>query len=116
MRGDAAENSIDRLGSQQLSADFQAGIDALRVFHRDLQVWIFDLLGSLHHRLHGVGVDLSAVLVELRAEIFLRLVVLAGSHNNGVFHRAHHNLRIDSLFPAHAFDDVVELTSHKKTI
>jgi len=40
-------------------------------------------------------------------QILLRLVVLAGGHDNGVFHRAHYNLRIQSLFPGSGRRSVV---------
>ena len=99
----------------EFATDLKAGIDFVRVFQRDLQVGIFHLLGRLYDGLHREGADLAAVFIQLRAEVFLRFVVLARRHDNGIFHRTHHNLRVNSLFTAHAFDDVVELASHKKS-
>ena len=89
------------------------GIHLARVVQRDLQQRIFHLLRRLHHRLHRVGADLAGFFVEFGAQVFLRLVVLARSHHNGIFHRAHHNLRINALFPAQRVDRVVKLTRHK---
>ena len=104
------------LGICKLSADFKRRIDLARVFHRDLQIRIFHLFRSLHHGLHRKGTDFAGVFVEFRAEIFLRLVVLARRHHNGVFDRADHNLRINPFFPAQCVNRVVKLASHKKTI
>ena len=114
LRRDASQNAFGHFRNLQLAADFERWIDLARIFQRDLQVRIFHLLRRLHHGLHRKGVDLSGFLVELGAQIFLRLVVLARGHNNGVFHRADHNLRINAFFPAECVDRVVELACHKK--
>src|SRR5215472_1222991 len=116
LSGDATENPVDLLGNQQFSADLKVRIQAVGIFQRDLQVGIFDLLRRLYDGLHREGADLAAVFVELRAEVLLRFVVLARRHDNGVFHRADHNLRVDSLFPTYTFDDVVKLASHKNQL
>ena len=100
-------------GNVQLSSDLDSGIDLARIINRDLQRRIFDLLGSLHNALHRKGADLARVFVELRAQVFLRLVVLARRDNNRVFHRADHNLRIDALLSAESVNCVVELACHK---
>ena len=114
--GNASENAFGDLRNLQLSANFQVGIDLARIFQCDLQVRIFHLLGSLHHSLYRKGMNLARFLVQLRAQILLRLVVLARSHNNGVFHRANYNLRINAFFPAQRVDSVVELTCHKSLL
>ena len=57
---DAPQNSIDRLRDQQLSADFEAGIDALRILHRDLQVRIFHLLRERRRRGRGTASSSSS--------------------------------------------------------
>ena len=74
---------------------------------------VFDLLRSLDDRAHRVGADLAALLVEFGAQVLLRLVILSGGHDDGIFHRAHHDLRIDALFPAQSVDYVVQFTRHK---
>ena len=113
LRSDAAENSLGDLGNSQLSTDLDGGIDFARVIDRDLEIGIFDLFRSFHDGLYGEGVDLAGFLVELGAEIFLRLVVFAGGDDDGVFHRTHYDLRINPFFPAQRVDSVVELTCHK---
>ena len=97
----------------QLAADLDVGIDLARVIQRDLQIGIFDLFRSFDDRLHRKRADLAGFLVQFGAQVFLRLVVLAGGDNDGVFHRADHNLRINTLFPAQRVDGVVELTCHR---
>ena len=101
--------------NQQLSARFCARVKLFRLFDGHLQVRILHLLGSLDNRLHRIRIDLAAIFVEHSAQVFLRLVVFARRHHNGVFNRAHHNLRINAFFPADPFDDVVKLTSHKNS-
>jgi len=96
-----------------LTADLQSGIGLPRILKCDLEIGIFHLLGSLDYGLHRERIDLSRVFVELGAEILLRLVVFAGGHDNGVFHRADYNLRINAFFPAQCVDRVVELACHK---
>ena len=79
----------------QLSADLDVGIDLARVFQRDLQNGILDLLRSLNHGLHRKRANLTRILVEFRTQIFLRLVVFTGRDHNRVFHRTDYDLRIN---------------------
>ena len=113
LRRDASQNSFGHFRNLEFAADFERRINLARIFQRDLQVGIFHLLRSLHHGLHRKGVDLAGFLIELGPQIFLRLVVLARSHDNGVFHRADYNLRINAFFPAECVDRVVKLACHK---
>ena len=115
LRGDAAQNSFGHLRDQQLAASFRARIQLARLLHRNLEIRVFDLLRTLNNGFHRIGIDLAALFVENCAEIFLRLVILPRRHDDRVLDRADHNLRVDSLFPAHALDDVVKLASHKKS-
>src|SRR5579862_2883761 len=116
LRSDASQNAVDRLRDQQLSADCETGIQLLCVFKGNLKIRILNLLGCLHNHLDYIGADLARVLVQPGTEIFLRFVVLARSHDNGIFHRADYNLRINPFFPAECIDRVVELAWHKKAI
>jgi hypothetical protein len=111
----ASEDSFRNFRNPQLPAHFQVRIALARIFQRDLQQRILHLLRSLHHRLHREGIDLAGLFIQLRAQVFLRLVVFARSHNNGIFHRANYNLRINPLLPAQRINRVVKLTSHRKT-
>ena len=104
------------LGNLQLAADFDVGIDLARIFQRDLQDGSSTCSGVSTIGLHRKGADLAGFLVEFGAQVFLRLVVLARGDNNGVFHRADYNLRINALFPAERVDRVVELTCHKYSV
>ena len=104
--------SVD-LGNEQFSAGFRVGIELASLIHRHLQIRIFNLLWILDDRLDRIGIDLAGILVEHRAQVFLGLVVLASRDDNGVFDRADHDLRVDSLFAADPFDDVVKLACHK---
>ncbi len=115
LRRNPTQNSFRHFRDEQLSAGFRARIQLPRLLHRHLQIRIFHLLRSLDDRLHRIGIDLAAIFVEHRAQVFLRLVVFARGHHNGVLDRAHYNLRINAFFPADPFDDVVKLTSHKKS-
>jgi len=110
---DAAKNSLGDLGNSQLSTDLDGGIDFSRVIDRNLEIGILDLFRGFHDRLDGEGMDLAGFLVELGAEIFLRLVVFAGGDDDGVFHGTHYNLRVNTFFPTQRVDGVVELTCHK---
>src|SRR5229473_3011316 len=113
LRCNASENSLGDLGNEQLAARFRVGIELASLVDRYLQVGILDLLGILDNRLDRVGVDLAALLVEHRAQIFLRLVVLASRDDDGVLDRANHDLRVDPLLAADPFDNVVKLACHK---
>ena len=115
LRGDAAEDAFGRFGDEQFSAGFGARIELTSLIDGDLKIGIFDLLRIFDDRLHRVSVDLAAVFIEDGAQVFLRLVVLARGDDDGVLYGADYNLGIDSLFAADAFDDVVELTCHKKS-
>src|SRR5208282_2155621 len=112
LRRNSPQN-IRSLVSAQLTADFGSRIDALGLIERDLQVGILDLLQVLNNRSHRVGANLAALLVQLGAQVLLRLVVLSGGHNNGILNRAHDNLRIDAFLPAQSVDYVVQFTRHK---
>ena len=112
LRRNPPQNSFRHFRDQQLSAHFRGRIQLPRLLHRYLQIRIFHLLRSLDDRLHRIRTDLAAVFVEHSAQVFLRLVVFARRHHNGVLNRAHHNPRINAFFPADPFDDVVKLTSH----
>src|SRR5580704_17667641 len=116
LRRDASQNSFGHFRDLQLTSDFEAGINLARIFQRDLQVRIFHLLRSFNHGLDRERIDLAGILVQLGAEILLRLVVLARRHHDGVFDRADYNLGIDTFLPAQCVNRVVELASHKKTI
>src|ERR1019366_1721130 len=109
------QNPFRHFLDRQRTARFRARIQLPRLLHRYLQIRIFHLLRILDDRLHRIRVDLAALFVEYRAQVFLRLVVLARGHHNGVLDRTHHNPRINAFFPADPFDDVVELTSHNRS-
>ena len=113
LRGNASENAFSLFRDLQLAADFSIRIGFSRVINRDLKIRIFNLLRSLDDALHRKSANLARIFVELRAQVFLGLVVLAGGDNNGVFHRTDYNLRIDSLFPAQRINRVIELACHK---
>src|SRR6185437_6375515 len=114
LRGDAAENSFGLFRNVQFPADLDIGINLARIIDRHLQSRIFDLLGRLYNAFHCEGADLSRVFIEMGAQVFLGLVVLAGGDNNRIFHRAHHNLRINALLSTESVNCVVELACHKK--
>src|SRR5215831_5639761 len=50
------------------------------------------------------------------AQVLLGLVVLACSHDNCVFYRADHNLRINALLSAESVNCVVELACHNSVL
>ena len=56
---------------------------------------------------------MAGFLVEFRAQVLLRLVVLSGGDDDGIFHRAHDDVRIDAFFTAQSIDHVVQFTCHK---
>src|SRR4051794_25038130 len=60
--------------------------------------------------------DLAGFFIQLGAQVFLRLVVLARGDDDRVFHRTDHNLRINPLFPAQGVNRVVKLTCHMNRI
>src|SRR5512143_3682225 len=99
----ATEDSLRNFRDQQFAAEFCVGIELASLIDRDLQVGIFNLLGSLHDRFDRVGIDLAAVFVEHGPQVFLRLIVLAGGDDNGILDRADHNARIDALLTADPF-------------
>src|SRR6266436_1738810 len=111
---DAAEDAFGHFRNLQLPAHFDVRVQLASVFEGHLQDRILHLLGILDHGLDRECTDLAGVLVQFGPEVFLRLVVLAGSHHNGVFHRTDHNLRINPFFPAQRVDRVIELTCHIK--
>ncbi len=111
MRCNAAQY-IGRLRNVNLATDFSIRIDLLRIHERHLRQRILQGLWTFHNRLDRECPDLSTVLVEHCAQVLLRLVVLARSDNNRVFHRAHYYLRIDSLFPADRVYRVIKLACH----
>ena len=111
LRRNAAQN-VGRFIGAQLAAHLSVGIDSPSVFHRDLQVGIFHQLRRLHDALHRIGANLAGFLVQFGAQGFLGLVVLARGDNNGIFHRADHDLGINALLPAQRVDYVVEFTRH----
>ena len=113
LRRNASQNAFGLLVDLQLAAQLDVGIDLARVVQRDLQDGILDLLRSLDNRLHRESADLAGFLVQFGAQVFLRLVILARGDNNGIFHRADDNLRINAFFPAQRVDRVVELTCHR---
>ncbi len=113
LRCNASKDAFGGFRDKQFSACFRIRIELACLFNRYLQVRVFDLLGILDDRLDCVGVDLAAILVEHGAQIFLRLVVLAGCDDNCVLDRADHDLRVDPLLAADPFDNVVELACHK---
>ena len=99
LRGDAPQ-SFGGLEEADLAANLGIGVDLARIFQRDFQLRIFDIVIGRKNAFDRVDPDTSAVLVELAPQILLALVFFASSGNNGIFHRAHHNLRIDSFFAA----------------
>ena len=112
LRCNPPQNPFRHFRDQQFSARFCARIQLPRLLHGYLKIRIFHLLRILDDRLHRIRADLAALFVEHRAQVFLRLVVFARGHHNGVLDRAYHNLRINALLPADPFDNVVKLTSH----
>ena len=112
LRRNAPQN-VGRLIGAQLAADLGRGIDALGIVQRDLGDGIFDLVGVFDDRPDRVGPDLAAFLVQFGAQILLGLVVLSGGDDDGIFHRADHDLRIDAFLPAESVDYVVQFTCHK---
>src|SRR5581483_10628943 len=114
LRGNAPENSFCFFWDHELATYFGVRIGLTRVINRDLQVRVLDLLRSFDNALYSESADFAGIFVELRAQVLLRLVVLARGNNNGVFHRADYNLRINSFFPAQGVNCVVKLACHKK--
>jgi hypothetical protein len=114
LRCDAPENPFRNFWNLQLAADFHAGINFSGIIERDLQKRIFHLLGSFNHGFNRKSTNLARIFVELRAKIFLRLVILARGDNNGIFDRGNNNLRVNTFFSAERVDRVVKLTCHKK--
>ena len=115
LRGDAAEDSFRNFRNEKFATRFSAGIKFACLLYCDLKIRIFDLLRPFDNRLHRVSANLAAIFIEHGAQVFLRLVVFARGHNNGVFNGADYNLRINALLPADPFDNVVKLTSHMKS-
>ena len=94
------------------AAHFNLGMRLARLFQRDLRVRIFDLLRRFHYVLNRIDRDGARILVQLGAQVFLRLERLARRDDHGIFDRADHNLRIDALFAAQNLDVVVQITCH----
>ena len=113
LRGNPPKNSFCNLWNLQLPADLSIGIRLASFVHGNLQSRIFNLLRQFDNCLHRKCANLPRVFVQLRAQVFLRLVVFARSHNNGVFHRTDHNLRINTLLSTESVDRVIELACHK---
>src|SRR5580692_3158157 len=111
LRSDTSQN-VGRLVGAEFASHLGRRIDPLSVVERDLRQRIFNLLWGFNDRLHGIGPNLAALLIEFGAQVLLRLVVFSGGHDDGIFHRADHNLRIDAFLPAESVDYVVEFTCH----
>src|SRR5947207_9993059 len=116
LRCDSSENSFGDLRNLQLSTDFCVGIGLAGIIQRDLKVRVFYLLRCFNNGFHREGADFAAVFVQLRAQIFLGLVILPRSDNDGVFHRANYYLRINPFLSAESIDRVVKLACHMKSI
>ena len=112
LRGDASQN-VGWLVGAQFAAYFGRRIDALGVVEGDLRDRVFDLVGALDDGADRVGADLAALLVELGAEVLLRLVILSGGYDDGILDRTYDNLRIDAFLAAESVDYVVQFTRHK---
>ncbi len=77
------------------------------------EIGIFDLVGGLDDGADRVGADLAGLLVELGAEVLLRLVILSGGYDDRILDRTHDNLRIDAFLAAESVDYVVQFTRHR---
>src|SRR5581483_2485547 len=114
--GGNASQHVSRLIGAQFAAHFGRGIDPLGIVERDLRERVLDQIVSLDNGAHRIGADLAAFFIELRAQVLLRLVVLARGDDNGVFDRGNHNLWIDALLAAESVDYVVQFTRHKNLL
>ena len=110
---DAPQNSFSHFGNFQLAADLRARVNLAGIIHCDLQLRVLHLLGRLDNRLHRKCVDLACFLVQLSAQVLLCLIVFACRDNNGVFHRAHYDLRINALLFTQGVNSVVKLACHR---
>jgi hypothetical protein len=116
LSGDATQNAFRLFRDMQFSTDFDVGIDLARVLDCHLQSRIFDLLGRLYHAFYRKCANLSRVFIEMGAQVFLSLVILARGDDDRIFYRADHNLRINALFSAKSVNCVVELACHNSVL
>jgi len=112
LRRDSTQN-IGGLVRAQLAANLCRRIGPPSLVERNLRNRIFDCLRIVHDGANGVGPDLAALFVEFSPQILLRLVILAGGYNDGILHRAHDDLRIDTFLATESVDYVVQFTRHK---
>ena len=111
LRGNAPQH-VGRLVVANLAAHFYFRRQLPRLFQRNLVHRVFDQLRRLHHRLEDVRPDLAGLLVQLRAHVFLRLVILPRRQRDRILDRRNHNLRIDALIPAQRLNALVKHTRH----
>ena len=100
---------VGRLGRYNLCPDFRRRILFLRLCQADLFFRVGHFLDNHMHRVH---VHLACFLVELRAQILFRLVILPRRHHHGVFNRRHYHFRLDVLLAAQHLDLLVEQIRH----
>ena len=101
LRGDAAED-VGALRELDLIADFDFGVGAVHVLgfgKRDLGRGVGHLVDD---GLDGEELDLAVLRVELGAQVFGALVVLARRGEDGFFHRLDDDIGLDALFPSRA--------------
>ncbi len=108
LRGDAAED-FRRLILENFAAGLDAGLLLAGVGEGDFAQRIGDFI---HYCAYGKNIHVAGFGVEFRAEIFLGLVIFAGSDNHSIFDGRDDNIGLDVLFAADLLDCLVEQTCH----
>ena len=108
LSGDAAEH-LGRLGDADLGIQCGLRVDLEGPVQADLSQGVDN---RVHHFFQRVDLDLSGFPIERGPQLLTRLVILAGSHQHGIFDRADNDLRLDALFPAQLVDDLQQQTGH----
>ena len=96
-----------------LSIDLGTGIDLPGLGEGDLVGGVGDRPDDLFDRM---DLDPARILVEGGSQFLRGLVVLAGGHQNRIFHGADHDFRIDSLLLAEKVDVLVEQGAHECSV
>ncbi len=106
LRGDPAEH-VRGLGNLDLAVQVHLRIEFTPLFQADFMVGVLNLLHHLLARDHPHG---PRFLVEVRFELFGRLVVFPSRHKDGIFYGLDDHLRVNALLAAHLIDGLVKET------
>src|SRR6267143_3394257 len=104
-----ASQHVRWLRCQNLRPDLRSRILSLRLRQADFFLRVGHFFDDHVHREH---VHLTRFLVEFRAQIFFRLVILPRRHHHRVFNRRHYHFRLDVLLAAQHLNLLVQQIRH----